>query len=182
MNLWQYQSQLRWADTNGMLTDQSRLWLNTLFKTVTTAGAGPVQLGGDIGGTSVKPIVIGLQGKAVSAALPTNGQVLAWSSTNNDWEPKTAAAGSVTSVGLAMPPEFTVTGSPVTAAGTLTAAKASQNANTFWGGPASGAPAAPVFRALAAADIPASSSISVKGVLVGTATNTPLQVNGHALP
>jgi hypothetical protein len=95
MHLWQYQAQLRWSDTNGLLTDQSRLWLNALFRTVTTAGEGPVQLGGDIGGTSAKPIVEGLQGKAVASTLPANGQVLTWSSTNNDWEPGTAAAAPV---------------------------------------------------------------------------------------
>jgi hypothetical protein len=95
MHLWQYQSQLRWADTNGVLTDQSRLWLNALFKTVTTAGEGPVQLGGDIGGTSASPIVIGLQGKHVASTVPSNGQVLTWSSTNNDWEPKSVAVPAV---------------------------------------------------------------------------------------
>lgn len=56
----------------------------------------------------------------VNAPAPTNGQVLAFNSTSGDWEAVTpASGGSVTSVGLTMPSAFTVTGSPVTTAGTL---------------------------------------------------------------
>jgi hypothetical protein len=56
----------------------------------------------------------------VNAPTPANGQVLAFNSTSGDWEPITpASGGSVTSVGLTMPSAFTVSGSPVTAAGTL---------------------------------------------------------------
>lgn len=62
--------------------------------------------------------------------------------------------GTVTSVGLSMPAEFTVTGSPVMVTGTLGAAKASQAANQVYAGPGSGASAAPVFRTLLQADMP----------------------------
>ncbi|MDE2233592.1 MAG: hypothetical protein KGJ90_05830 [Patescibacteria group bacterium] len=55
--------------------------------------------------------------------------------------------GTVTSVSLAMPAEFTVAGSPVTSAGTLAITKATQAANTFYAGPTSGAAVAPTFRA-----------------------------------
>lgn len=57
-----------------------------------------------------------------------------------------STAGSVTSVGLALPSIFTVTGTPVTGTGTLTGALATQAANTFFVGPLSGAAAAPTFR------------------------------------
>lgn len=63
-------------------------------------------------------------------------------------------SGTVTSVGLAMPSIFTVSGSPVTTSGTLTAALATQSANTVFAGPSSGVAAAPTFRALVGADIP----------------------------
>ncbi len=63
--------------------------------------------------------------------------------------------GSVSSVALAAPVEFTVTGSPVTNSGTLTFSKATQTANKVWAGPATGAAAQPTFRSLVAADIPA---------------------------
>jgi hypothetical protein len=72
--------------------------------------------------------------------------------------------GTVTSVGLSLPGIFTVSGSPVTASGTLTGALATQAANTVWAGPSSGAAAAPAFRPLTAGDIPSlSATYSVVG-------------------
>ena len=72
---------------------------------------------------------------------------------NNDagW---TANAGTVTSVALALPAEFTISGSPVTTSGTLTGAWDTQAANTVFAGPTTGAAATPAFRSLVAADIP----------------------------
>jgi len=65
-------------------------------------------------------------------------------------------SGSVTSVALAVPAAlFTVSGSPVTSAGTLTATLAQQSANTVFAGPTTGSSATPTWRALVAADIPA---------------------------
>jgi len=61
--------------------------------------------------------------------------------------------GTVTSVALSAPSIFTVSGSPVTASGTLTLTLASQTANTVFAAP-DGASGAPTFRALVAADIP----------------------------
>ena len=64
--------------------------------------------------------------------------------------------GSVTSVALALPSgELTVSGSPVTNSGTLTAAWHTQAAASVFAGPATGVAAAPSFRALASTDIPA---------------------------
>ena len=62
--------------------------------------------------------------------------------------------GTVTSVGLSLPAEFTISNSPVTGSGTLTGAWANQTANYVFAGPAAGAAAAPGFRALVAADVP----------------------------
>jgi len=64
-----------------------------------------------------------------------------------------AGAGSVASVGLSLPSFFTVSGSPVTGSGTLTAAMASQTANTLLAAP-DGTAGAPTFRALTSTDIP----------------------------
>lgn len=64
------------------------------------------------------------------------------------------ALGSVTSVALAAPAEFTVSGSPITGAGTLTLTKATQSANLVYAGPSSGSAAQPGFRSLVAADLP----------------------------
>lgn len=63
------------------------------------------------------------------------------------------SGGGVTSVGLALPALFTVTGSPVTASGTLTGAFASQTANTFLAAP-NGASGVPTMRAIVSADVP----------------------------
>lgn len=95
-------------------------------------------------------------------------------------------SGTVTSVGLALPAEFTVSGSPVTTTGTLTGTKATQTANTVWAGPTIGAAAQPAFRALVVADIPSLpygvgtvTSVSVGNLSpiftssVATATTTP---------
>lgn len=84
----------------------------------------------------------------VNITSPTADQVLRYNGTN--WVNNTA----VTSVGLSLPNIFTVSGSPVTTTGTLTAALANQNANIVFAGPSSGAAAGPSFRSLVADDIP----------------------------
>jgi len=68
------------------------------------------------------------------------------------------AVGVVSSVALAAPAIFTVTGSPVTSSGTLTLSLATEAANSVWAGPTTGSAAAPTFRALVAADIPSLSA------------------------
>jgi hypothetical protein len=66
-----------------------------------------------------------------------------------------AGTGTVTSVALTMPAEFTVGGSPVTVSGTLAVTKATETANTIFAGPTGGGAVAPAFRALVTADLPA---------------------------
>ncbi|HVT27662.1 MAG TPA: hypothetical protein VHE81_06550 [Lacipirellulaceae bacterium] len=71
---------------------------------------------------------------------------------NPTWVPNTA--GSVTSVGLALPGSlFSVSGSPVTSSGTLTGDLIVQSANQVFAGPATGSDAVPTFRSLVNADI-----------------------------
>ena len=72
------------------------------------------------------------------------------------WPNQTIAAsgGTVTSVALSMPTEFSVSGSPITGSGTLTVTKANESANTVFAGPSSGSAATPTFRALVVADLP----------------------------
>ena len=62
--------------------------------------------------------------------------------------------GTVTSVALSLPDIFSVSGSPVSSSGTLSATLATQAANYVWAGPNTGSAAAPTFRALVASDIP----------------------------
>jgi hypothetical protein len=61
--------------------------------------------------------------------------------------------GTVTSVALSLPAIFTVTGSPVTSSGTLTATLANQTTNLVFASP-NGSTGTPTFRSLVAADIP----------------------------
>lgn len=77
-----------------------------------------------------------------------------------------ASFGTVTSVGLALPAIFTVSGSPVTSTGTLTGTLATQAANAVWAGPVSGAAATPAFRALVAADLP--TGVLVEAIVLPT--------------
>jgi hypothetical protein len=74
----------------------------------------------------------------------------------------TGGGGSVTSVGLSLPAEFSVSGSPVTGAGTLTASWVSQTGNYVLAGP-NGTTGAPTFRALVAADIPSLNYAPITG-------------------
>lgn len=80
-------------------------------------------------------------------------------------------SGTVTSVGLSLPSVFTVSGTPVTESGTLTATLANQAANAVFAGPTTGSAATPGFRALAPADIP---DISSTYLTVATASSTYL--------
>ncbi|HDP73685.1 MAG TPA: hypothetical protein ENN46_01875, partial [Candidatus Woesearchaeota archaeon] len=89
--------------------------------------------------------------------------------------------GSVTSVGLSMPAQFSISGSPVTDAGTLTASWNDQSANAILAGPAAGGDAAPTFRALVDADIPATlTGKTYNGLTVSTGTNTFTLTRGSA--
>ncbi len=63
-------------------------------------------------------------------------------------------SGTATSVGLVLPALFTVSNSPVTGAGDLTAVFHTQAANTVFAGPTTGADATPAMRALVTADLP----------------------------
>jgi hypothetical protein len=100
--------------------------------------------------------------QGVAPSAPNNGDVWATASglfvqiagTTYNVITGGGGGGSVSSVALAMPGIFSVSGSPVTGAGTLTAALVNQSANLVFSGPSSGGGAAPTFRSLVAADLP----------------------------
>ncbi len=94
------------------------------------------------------PAIISTLGSLTNASgvLTNNGSGgLTWAATGG--------SGTVTSVALSLPSIFSVSGSPVTTSGTLTATLASQTANQFFAAP-NGVAGAPTFRALVAADVP----------------------------
>jgi len=90
----------------------------------------------------------------------------------------TAGSGSVTSVGLSMPGIFSVSGSPVTTSGTLTASLNTQTANQVFAGPATGAAAAPTFRSLVAADIPSLATNYIQNQTTVQTANYNISGNG----
>lgn len=85
----------------------------------------------------------------------------------------------VTSIGLTLPGEFAVSGSPVTSAGTFVVSKANQSANQVYAGPASGGAAAPGFRVLVDADIPG--ALSAPGNLKNKTLTGPSSANAVSL-
>lgn len=89
------------------------------------------------------------------------------------WTSLTTAAGggTVSSVGLSMPAIFSVSGTPVTTSGTLTASLASQTQNLVFASP-NGSSGAPTFRAIVAADLPSAS------ILPSGTTGQTLRHNG----
>lgn len=103
------------------------------------------------------------------------------------------AYGSVSSVGLALPSIMTVSGSPVTSSGTLTGTLTTQSVNAIFAGPSSGAAAAPTFRSLTTADIPALSYVtsvaatvpaflSIAGSPITSSGTLAISYSGTALP
>lgn len=96
-------------------------------------------------------------------------------------------SGTVTSVALSVPAEFSVSGSPVTSAGTLAVSKANQSANLVFAGPSSGGAAAPGFRSLVAGDLPTIAGRWIKRTIytTGSGTHTPdaacVTMDVHAL-
>lgn len=85
--------------------------------------------------------------------------------------------GTVTSVGLSLPNIFTVTGSPVTSSGTLSATLSTQTQNHVFAAPGSGGNGSPAFRALVAGDIPDLSSVYLP--LSGGTISSDLTVTGN---
>ena len=84
----------------------------------------------------------------------SNGQVLQTDGAGNTaWV--TPGASGVTNVGMAVPTFLSVSGGPITSAGTFTVTLASETANLIFAGPTGGAAGTPAFRSLVAADIPA---------------------------
>jgi Repeat of unknown function (DUF5907) len=154
----------------------------------TVTSPGTLQLAGDLAGTSGAPEVAGIQGNPVASTTPAANQVLTWN--GSAWvpaNPPVGGGGAVTSVGLSMPPQFAVAGSPVTNSGTLSATWNNYNANTILAGPASGAAAAPNFRSLVPADLPPATAatqgaVQLAGDLGGTSSAPKVTwLQGYAL-
>ncbi len=112
-----------------------------------TFSGGPITIAGTLtlGGT------LGIANGGTGATTAEGARAAIGAGTGN---------GTVTSVGLSLPSIFSVSSSPVTGAGTITATLASQTASRVWASPA-GSDGAPTFRELVQGDIPALSASKI---------------------
>lgn len=195
---------LRNVDTSGY-ADGDILWYDPsvtggLTKTKPLAPNIKAQMaavinGGSSGGGTVlirinPGSVLGGTDSNVQFGTLANNDLIAYDSVLGYWKNipgSSYGTGTVTSVGLSLPAIFTVSGSPVTTTGTLTATLASQTANYFFAAP-NGSAGAPTFRAIVAADVPTlnqnttGTADNVTGIVAvangGTGTATPALVAG----
>lgn len=144
-------------------------------------------------GLADNPVVPGVEGVVLPsgntgdrASSPVNGTLRYNNQTqtfegyaNNSWGAITTGSG-VTSVGLLMPGEFTVTNSPVTSTGDLTAAWASQTSGKFFASPASST-GTPAFRAILASDVPTLNQ-NTTGQAGSVANSVTFNTSGGAAP
>lgn len=87
----------------------------------------------------------------------------------------TSGSGTVTSVALtdgSSTPIYTISGSPVTTAGTLTFTLNTESANLVFAGPTTGAATQPTFRSLVTADLPASIAMRYENRAGNTVSNS----------
>src|SRR5687768_10719143 len=110
------------------------------------------------------------------AALPAFGQFSPVGNAGGSSGPVVGEnGGTVTSVAATVPSILSVSGSPITEAGTLAFSHTTQSANMIWASRIAGRAATPTFRALVAADLPASYTAPL-----ATALATPRAIKGTA--
>lgn len=142
------------------VTDMGTLTLNLATQAAREVFMGPVSGGAatpsfrllqvsDLPTLATNNIFIGVAGATATRTLTAgNGISITTDAT-------TTTIASTVSVGLSLPGSiFSVTGSPVTSSGTLSATLHSQMPNFFFAGPSSGGSAAPTFRSIALSDLP----------------------------
>lgn len=146
-----------------------------------SGGGGGFTAGGDLSGTGTSQQVIGILG----SALPTLATGYPYYN-GSAWVFNSGTAPGVTSVGLTMPADFSVAGSPVTGSGGFTVTRTTQSANLVQAGPASGAAAAPSYRALVPLDLPVGTNAALGALKCdGITTNCPAGVivaSGTGIP
>lgn len=171
------------AQTNPGLTQNQKLtpaqWNNLFASKQDTLGYTPInQAGGVFSGR----VVMAAPGATTAGLNVTPGTTPGTPADGDIWFTSTemlarvngttislgASSGSVQSVALSMPSIFSVSGSPVTVTGTLTATLATQSANRFFAGPTSGGAATPTFRALVNADFPSGFVVAGTGLTGGS--------------
>lgn len=138
----------------------------TSIATGTGLTGGPITTTGTISlaNTAVTPGTYGSATNVAQITVDQQGRLTAASNV-------AIAVGTVTSVAMTVPSFLSVAGTPITSSGTLAVTLANQNANLAFLGPASGAAAAPTFRAMVGADLPAGAQFN-RQVTVDTTMQT----------
>jgi len=151
---------------NGLGFSGSTLSLST-DSTLTTGSGSLSVVGSALTGLNASSLASG----TVPTARLGSGTANSTTVLHGDQTWGSVGSGSVTSVGLTMPAEFSVSGSPVTSSGTLAVTKASQSQNLVFASP-SGSSGSPTFRALVVADLPSVSTFAwTPGGNSGTSPN-----------
>jgi hypothetical protein len=171
--------------TAGITRSQLSIAAGVTLSTDTT-GVLPLANGGTGLSTAADDTVMVSSGSAwVAATIPdchAGTTALAYTQATNlfSCQAISVGAGSVTSVAMTVPTGLAISGSPITTTGTLALTLSNENANLVWSGPSSGGAAAPTFRSLVNADLPATAvtpgtfpvvTVNQQGVITaGTAT------------
>lgn len=142
--------------SNWYRSDSGKLWIcidpteGAASWRVIPGSGDTLYLGNVIGGSPTVSGVLYVGASNTLAVSPALGALQA--ARRNAANTAMEAFTPLTSVGLSLPAIFSVSGSPLTANGTISASLVSQSANTVFKGPNSGSPAAPTFAALVPAD------------------------------
>lgn len=172
------------GSSSGFLTNAVLLGNSTSPYQTVAVGSSGTFLGSNGTSWAARSLPVSVQGPAnlassgnggVTGTLPGANQAAAnLASSGNGGVTGTLPAANVgplayvTSVGLSLPSIFSVTGSPVTSAGTLGSILVNQNANTFFAAP-NASTGVPTFRAILGADVPAANlASSGNGGVTGT--------------
>jgi len=135
------------------------------FCSYSTVGGSMVSTGKSNDCYALTPFAVPMymSGNVCPTTLPANGKICM----END--PGTAGTngGTVTSVALSLPAQFTVSGSPVVSSGTLGVTWAAASANLVFAGP-DGLAGTPTFRGLVASDLPATFTAPLATALAST--------------
>lgn len=116
----------------------------------------------------------------ISIGDGTIGYFLRKAASGLEWAP-VSGSGTVTSIGLNGIASFiTVSGSPVTTAGSISLALASQSQNSIFAGPTSGS-GVPTFRAIVAGDVPSLDASKITSGILAAARISQTVVNNRCL-
>ena len=147
------------TEVDGSISNELQTLSFTSPSLTLSNGGGTINLSSLSGPTYTAGTGINLAGNVITNTAPdqtvalNNGTGINITGTYPNFTINNTSAGTVTSVGLTAPAQFSVTGSPITGSGTLGVSWISQAANTVLAAPNAVA-GTPSFRTLVANDIP----------------------------